>query len=44
MHNLFPAIGAVNALRSNYHFTMLSSSVKSDFGRYDMRIDDRKAA
>jgi deoxyribonuclease-1 len=42
MHNLFPAIGAVNAIRSNYNFTMLPS-VTSDFGSCDMRIDDRKA-
>ncbi|PKH31978.1 endonuclease [Shewanella sp. ALD9] len=42
MHNLFPAIGAVNALRSNYNFTMLPSAV-SDFGSCDMRIDERKA-
>jgi deoxyribonuclease-1 len=42
MHNLFPAIGAVNALRSNYNFTMLPAA-KSDFGSCDMRIDDRKA-
>ncbi|MCD8549038.1 MAG: endonuclease [Shewanella xiamenensis] len=41
MHNLFPAIGAVNALRSNYNFTMLPSA-KSDFGSCDMRIEDRK--
>ncbi|MEZ8973056.1 endonuclease [Vibrio cyclitrophicus] len=41
MHNLFPAIGAVNALRSNYNFTMLSEE-KSDFGSCDMRINDRK--
>ncbi|MGE6568157.1 endonuclease [Shewanella vesiculosa] len=42
MHNLFPAIGAVNALRSNYNFTMLPS-VKSDFGSCDMRIDHKKS-
>lgn len=42
MHNLFPAIGAVNAMRSNYNFTMLPSA-KTDFGSCDMRIDDRKA-
>jgi deoxyribonuclease-1 len=42
MHNLFPAIGAVNALRSNYNFAMLPSA-KSDFGSCDMRIDNRKA-
>lgn len=43
MHNLFPAIGAVNALRSNYNFVMLPGEVKSDFGSCDMRIDSRKA-
>lgn len=42
MHNLFPAIGAVNALRSNYNFTMLPSA-KPDFGSCDMRIDNKKA-
>ena len=42
MHNLFPAIGAVNALRSNYNFTLLPSE-KSDFGSCDMRIEGHKA-
>ena len=42
MYNLYPAIGAVNALRSNYNFTMLPAS-KSDFGSCGMKIDDRKA-
>lgn len=42
MHNIFPAIGAVNALRSNYNFTMLPS-IESDFGSCDMRIDNKKA-
>jgi deoxyribonuclease-1 len=42
MFNLYPAIGAVNALRSNYNFTMLPSE-KSDFGSCDMKIDNRKA-
>lgn len=42
MYNLYPAIGAVNALRSNYNFTMLPAS-KSDFGSCAMKIDDRKA-
>ncbi len=42
MYNLFPAMGSVNAMRSNYNFTMLPS-VKSDFGSCDMRIDNRKA-
>jgi deoxyribonuclease-1 len=42
MFNLYPAIGAVNALRSNYNFTMLPSE-KSDFGSCSMKIDKRKA-
>ena len=39
MFNLYPAIGVVNALRSNYNFTMLPA-VKSDCA---MTIDNRKA-
>ncbi len=42
MFNLYPAIGAVNALRSNYNFIMLPNA-KSDFGRCAMKIDNRKA-
>lgn len=42
MFNLYPAIGAVNALRSNYNFTMLPSE-KNDFGSCAMKIDSRKA-
>lgn len=42
MFNLYPAIGAVNALRSNYNFTMLPD-VKSDFGSCAMKIENRKA-
>jgi deoxyribonuclease-1 len=42
MFNLYPAIGAVNALRSNYNFTMLPDE-KSDFGSCAMKIDNRKA-
>jgi len=42
MFNLYPAIGAVNALRSNYNFTMLPAA-QSDFGRCAMKIDERKA-
>ncbi len=41
MFNLYPAIGAVNALRSNYNFTMLPD-VKNDFGSCAMKIDNRK--
>ncbi|PMF80619.1 endonuclease I [Vibrio breoganii] len=42
MFNLYPAIGAVNALRQNYNFTMLPS-VESDFGTCAMKIDYKKA-
>tara|TARA_R110001583_G_scaffold94384_8_gene237902 strand:- start:5779 stop:6519 length:741 start_codon:yes stop_codon:yes gene_type:complete len=42
MFNLYPVIGAVNALRSNYNFTMLPD-VKNDFGSCAMKIDSRKA-
>lgn len=42
MYNISPAIGAVNALRSNYNFTMLPA-VESDFGSCAMKIDNRKA-
>ncbi|ABM04301.1 Deoxyribonuclease I [Psychromonas ingrahamii 37] len=42
MFNLYPAIGAVKALRSNYNFTMLPEEA-SDFGSCKMKIDNRKA-
>lgn len=42
MFNIYPAIGAVNALRSNYNFTMLPAA-QSDFGSCKMKIDNRKA-
>lgn len=42
LFNLYPAIGAVNALRSNYNFTMLPSE-KSDFGHCSMKIENKKA-
>ncbi len=42
MFNLYPVIGAVNALRSNYNFTMLPN-IKSNFGSCAMKIDSRKA-
>ncbi|WP_439135981.1 endonuclease [Pseudomaricurvus sp.] len=42
MYNLFPAIGAVNALRSNYTFTLLPHT-PVDFGSCAMKIDNRKA-
>ncbi|PMK67117.1 endonuclease I [Vibrio lentus] len=42
LYNLFPAIGSVNAMRSNYNFTMLPDE-SSDFGSCAMKINDRKA-
>ncbi len=42
MYNLFPSVGAVNAMRSNYNFGMLPDAV-SDFGSCQMKIDNRKA-
>jgi len=42
LYNLYPAIGAVNAARSNYNFTMLPGS-KSSFGTCDVRIENHKA-
>lgn len=41
MYNLFPAIGSVNAMRSNYNFVAQVES-KSGFGSCDMRISNRK--
>lgn len=41
MYNLFPAIGSVNALRSNYNF-VASVNANSDFGSCAMKIDKRK--
>lgn len=42
MYNLFPAIGAVNALRSNYNYAVLSG-IQPTFGSCAMKIADRKA-
>ncbi|MDN2662637.1 endonuclease [Psychromonas sp. 14N.309.X.WAT.B.A12] len=42
MFNLYPAIGAVNALRKNYNFTMLPGE-ESDFGSCSMKVDSKKA-
>jgi deoxyribonuclease-1 len=41
MHNLAPAIGAVNALRSNYNFAMLPG-VESTFGSCQMKIEGKR--
>lgn len=41
MYNLFPAIGAVNAMRSNYNF-LPTVDAESTFGSCSMKISDRK--
>ncbi len=43
MYNLFPAIGAVNKLRSNFPYTEFSSDVKATFGTCQMKIRHKKA-
>ena len=42
LFNLYPAIGAVSALRSNYNFTVLPGT-PSNFGTCAMKIENRKA-
>lgn len=42
MYNLVPAIGQVNALRSNYSYAMIPGE-KRKFGPCDMEIEDQKA-
>ena len=42
MYNLFPAIGAVNAMRSNYNF-VAQVDKKNGFGSCEMKIHNRKA-
>ncbi len=42
MHNLVPAIGEVNGLRSNYSFSMIPGEERR-FGSCDMEISNRKA-
>lgn len=41
LYNLYPAIGAVNAMRSNYNFAILPSA-ESAFGSCQMKIDHSK--
>lgn len=43
MYNLYPAIGAVNALRQNYNFTQFQNDITSSFGSCLMKIQDKKA-
>jgi deoxyribonuclease-1 len=42
MHNLVPAVGEINGLRSNYSFAMIPGEPR-EFGSCDMEIEDRKA-
>lgn len=42
LYNLAPTIGAVNGLRKNYNFTILSQSARSNFGSCDFRVEQRK--
>lgn len=42
MYNLYPAIGAVNALRSNYNFVGSSHLADSQFGSCPIKIANRK--
>ena len=42
MYNLYPAIGAVNALRSNFNYAMLPGA-PSSFGSCAMKIEGNKA-
>ena len=42
LYNLYPAIGAVNGLRSNYNFTVLPGE-PTDFWACAMKIANRKA-
>lgn len=38
MYNLYPAVGVVNQLRSNYRFVQLPAEAKSTFGSCQMKI------
>lgn len=42
MYNLVPAIGSVNAMRSNYNFRELPDDLPSTFGTCPMIIDGKK--
>lgn len=42
MYNLYPAIGAVNAMRSNFNYAMLAGE-QPTFGTCDMKISGNKA-
>jgi deoxyribonuclease-1 len=42
LYNLYPAIGAVNAIRSNHGFTMLPNGTPSTFGTCEMKVVGNK--
>lgn len=42
MYNLFPAVGAVNAIRSNYNYELLPDAANT-FGTCEMKIENRRA-
>ena len=42
MHNLVPAVGEINGLRSNYSFALIPGE-KRNFGSCDVEIENRKA-
>lgn len=42
MYNLYPAIGSVNAMRSNMNFQMIGDSIPATFGTCQMKIVDNK--
>ncbi|PKH09667.1 endonuclease [Moritella sp. Urea-trap-13] len=41
MYNLYPAIGAVNALRSNYNFASQVTAEKNQFGSCPIKINNK---
>lgn len=44
LYNLVPAIGAVNAMRSNYRYTQFSSTTPYTFGTCPMKVDAKQRA
>ena len=42
MHNLYPAIGCVNAARGNRNFDMFSADTPSSFGSCQMKIEGKR--
>ena len=42
LYNLYPSIGAVNALRSNYNYAELSDNLPNIFGSCSVKIDNKK--